>query len=447
MTDKNVSESKASGEQPSDDLTALSVPSLRTALSFLVASVAVLYPFGLLIFERQLQFAYALDTPTAWHAVTVISQIEVVLHGLQVLAAPRTIQFGVTFIVFVVTIGLLSRTTYAYLSVKRMAKNLWKTKRQYKWDPWANFTASQLEDMVRSTERKLASLHVQLAERHAQEHVTTDRIDSLRHELKGIEGRSSEPIEDLIRRIQVVSLRQQLNEECQTLETTRTLITSTEKAIAHQQKTKPVFQEALAAKIMDATPSPDIKQETLSLPWRVKLMLWAVPSLLLALVGYQSLVQPPTILDKILALLLVVPTSSIGTGLAYRHFQLSDDNYLPPSTWLLWSAIFGYVAALILAYFSTTASPNGLLPFATVSTRNQSVCGALLNVSDFDWYIIQSPRLNTLCRPSRPTLVAQVMVVFNFETTGVVFGLPPGMSMHASASVRVTSVSRAHHRP
>jgi len=175
MTD----EQEQSSKQPAGAPSILSVPNVRTTVSFLAASIVILYPFGVLIFERQLEFAYALDTRTAWHAVTVVSQIEVVVHGLQILVAPQTLEFAVIFIVTVATTGLLGGTTNDYISMKWRWRRPIKLMQRPEYQVWDQFTESQLKDFVHSGEQKMERLKSQLAETNAQEEIASDRIMSL----------------------------------------------------------------------------------------------------------------------------------------------------------------------------------------------------------------------------------------------------------------------------
>jgi len=78
-------------------------PSFREVLSLVVASLGILYPFGIAVIQRQLTFAYNLDTATAWHAASLVSQTEIVVHAIQLVIALPTLLLAGLYLIYVFT--------------------------------------------------------------------------------------------------------------------------------------------------------------------------------------------------------------------------------------------------------------------------------------------------------------------------------------------------------
>lgn len=73
----------------------VSLSNVERVITVILAIAGPLYPFGLLVVQRQLSASdYRLDADTAWHAVFLMPQARIIAEGIQALKAPPALLFA-----------------------------------------------------------------------------------------------------------------------------------------------------------------------------------------------------------------------------------------------------------------------------------------------------------------------------------------------------------------
>jgi hypothetical protein len=351
-----------------------SLPGLGRMLATILAAAAVLYPFGLLVFERQLEVAFSLDSRIAWHLTSLLSQPEVIIHGMQALIAPSTLLLAAFYIIYSVAapIHALNAIEGRRLLVLNDKVKQAKVERD-------KFVAD-LRAKCSRTEQELESLETVSASDYAD---------------------STVPYPDLAAR------RNRLDQLRVTVDSIRNTITESDKR-----------DSALQSDLKNI--EPDIRRAERFQNWS-----WALAGALGVVLVLSPIVYIAT--DFSFTKLFWASIAALAVMCAafcvYRHAETNPGKWYRFSQWLLYGLACAYASALIVGYFTASASRYNLLPSITVGVRGaRPVKGWLVNEAGGNWYVIIPPVTRVDAHKRTYTIPAQVRVIRDAETDSVVMG-------------------------
>jgi len=365
------------GVEARRDNIGLSPPSLGSVLATIVGTAALLYPFGLLVFERQLELAYNFDSTTAWHITSLIAQNEVVTHGLQSLITPATLVLAVSYLFNAVMPAWHASRAFRSTSMVRETQG----------------NMGEVKAVLGTAEAEVAKMR----DAHAESIAKQAAIEEELRQSGTVDAADRTAIEDQISRARTegaASLAAGEDQISQAIAKAQAILAQAELLVKGEQRQERV-------------------------QW-----VFAGPLAVIAVASPVTLIVTQPSLANVLWSIVAVVSVLAAIYFSYRHIRLNQGKLLPFSQWLLWGLVLAYGAVLITAYFSLSVPRSGLLPPITVVVRGgHQVTGGIVNEVDRNWYIVVSPVTAMNGHKRITTRPAQVRVIGDTETESVVIGL------------------------
>lgn len=353
------------------------LPSLATMLALVVGVASLLYPFGLAVMERQLELAYQLDSATAWHVTSLMSNTEVVVHGIHALMSTPTLILVLQYIAMIILVGLgIVSTSHMKVVLKKRFELMARLKVMRENIGRVKTTISETREQNVHLDGEMKALELKRTDQLNKTNVLNDltiRFASFTYV----------PQADIDARINTVK---DFRTDDKVMEKRLSQLTS---HLSESKELADKYDEELKQKEMEISDTEKKIKSNLFERIAPNIILYAAIITPLFLVIFSSLKGTISVLSIIVTYFL----SSLGSYFISRHVAASTtENLLRFSRWLLWSVLFAYGAALIASYSTASATANGLLPSVRITRHGAPpVSGSLLNHVDGSWYIVLSP--------------------------------------------------------